>query len=223
MIDLKHGFGEEKAVFESTLTGEKAKLLNPIRSVYQVLGTLARRPQTLLQPRMTLCEDDFLQNFHKMVFGTIKDIICKDNSIKRLTHVDIDNHLSTDDELYELWKDCNGIYYMQSAIEHSTNDTFKIHYRELKKHTLMRQFACADIDIQGVYDYMQNDLQLLMRSTKRVESLTLEELENALIPLGTGNSDMQQLLSDQQQAIDSHISMLMKRKQELHLLGEKIK
>ncbi|PGS29444.1 hypothetical protein COC55_06565 [Bacillus cereus] len=220
----KHGFGtEEKAVFESTLTREETKLLNPIRSVYQVLGTLARRPQLLLQPRMALCEDDFVQDFHKMVFGAIKDIICKDNSIKRLTHVDIDNHLSTDDELYALWEECNGIYYMQSAIEYSTNDTFKIHYRELKKHTLMRQFVCADIDIQGVYDYMQKDLRLLMRSTKRVESLTLEELENALIPLGTGNSDMQRLLSDQQHAIDSQIDMLVKRKKELESLQDKLK
>ncbi|MCU4956901.1 hypothetical protein OB990_11955 [Bacillus cereus] len=219
-----HGFGEElKVGFETNLTVEAKVSLNPIRSIFEVLGTLAKYPQLLLNPRMTLCEDDFVQTFHQMVFSAIKDIICKDNSIKRLTEVDIDNYLSTDKELYELWTNCNGIYYMREAIEFSNKHTFKIHYRELKKHTLMQQFVCAGIDINSVHDYLQTDLPLLCKSEKRVRALTYEELESELIPLGKGNDDMQQLLSDQQQLIDTHISILMKRKQELQSLQEKLK
>lgn len=219
-----HGFGEElKVGFETNLTVEAKVSLNPIRSIFEVLGTLAKYPQLLLNPRMTLCEDDFVQTFHQMVFSAIKDIICKDNSIKRLTEVDIDNYLSTDTELYELWTNCNGIYYMREAIEFSNKHTFKIHYRELKKHTLMQQFACAGIDISSVHDYLQTDLPLLSKSEKRVRTLTYEELESELIPLGKGNDDMQQLLSDQQQLIDTHISILMRRKQELQSLQEKLK
>ncbi|PRD10418.1 hypothetical protein CQ058_10270 [Bacillus sp. MYb56] len=223
-MEHNHGFGEPlKVGFKTNLTVEAKVDLNPIRSIFEVLGILAKYPQLLLNPRMTLCEDDFVQTFHQMVFSAIKDIVCKDNSIKRLTEVDIDNYLSTDKELYELWEDCNGIYYMGNAIELSNKHTFKIHYRELKKHTLMQHFACAGVDIRSVHDYLQTDLPLLSRSNKRVRALTYEELESELIPLGTGNSDMQQLLLDQQQLIDSHISLLRKRKQELQLLQDKLK
>ena len=36
-------------------------------------------------------------------------MICKDNDIKRLTEIDIDNHLSAFVELYEIWNDYNGL------------------------------------------------------------------------------------------------------------------
>ncbi|MBE3641225.1 hypothetical protein IMZ78_02670 [Bacillus anthracis] len=222
--NIWHAFGEPLKFGFGTYLTAKAKVdLNPIRSIFEVLGILAKYPQLLLNPRMTLCEDDFVQTFHQMVFSAIKDIVCKDNSIKTLTYVDIDNHLSKDKELYELWLYCNGIDYMRDAIELSNKHTFKIHYRELKKHTLMQHFACAGVDISSVHDYLQTDIPLLSRSEKRVRTLTYEELESELIPLGKGNDDMQQLLSDQQQLIDTHISILMKRKQELQSLQDKLK
>ncbi|PGV58362.1 hypothetical protein COD94_24210 [Bacillus cereus] len=222
--NIWHGFGEPlKIGFETTFTMKARAEFNPVRDMFEVLGTLAKYPQLLLNPRMTLCEDDFVQTFHQMVFSAIKNIVCKDNSIKTLTYIDIDNHLSTDDELYALWEKCSGIDYMRDAIEMSNKHAFKIHYRELKKHTLMRQFADAGVDISSVHDYLQTDLPLLSRSEKCVRALTYEELENELIPLGKGNDDMQQLLSDQQQLIETHISILMRRKQELQSLQEKLK
>ncbi|EJS14932.1 hypothetical protein IKS_01591 [Bacillus cereus VDM062] len=222
--NIWHGFGEPlKVGFETNLTIAAKVDLNPIRSIFEVLGILAKYPQLLLNPRMTLCEDDFVQTFHQMVFSAIKDIVCKDNSIKRLTEVDIDNYLSTDKELYEFWENCSGIEYMRDAIDLSNKHTFKIHYRELKKHTLMQHFACAGVDIRNVHDYLQTDLPLLRKSDERVRALTYEELESELIPLDKGNDDMQHLLSDQQQLIDSHISILMRRKQELQSLQEKLK
>ncbi|WP_242305739.1 hypothetical protein [Bacillus cereus group sp. BfR-BA-01451] len=221
--NIWHGFGEPHFGFETTFTRQARAEFNPVRDMFEVLGILAKYPQLLLNPKMTLCEDDFVQTFHQMVFSAIKNIVCKDNSIKTLTYVDIDNHLSTDDELYALWENCNGVYYMREAIEYSNKHTFKIHYRELKKHTLMRQFADAGVDISSVHDYLQTDLPLLSRSEKRVRALTYEELESELIPLGKGNDDMQQLLSDQQQLINTHISILMRRKQELQSLQDKLK
>ncbi|MGR5882753.1 hypothetical protein ACT7DC_21990 [Bacillus cereus] len=221
--NIWYGFGEPHFGFETTFTKQARAEFNPVRDMFEVLGTLAKYPQLLLNPKMTLCEDDFVQTFHQMVFSAIKNIVCKDNSIKTLTYVDIDNHLSTDDELYAMWEKCSGIDYMRDAIEMSNKHAFKIHYRELKKHTLMRQFADAGVDISSVHDYLQTDLPLLSRSEKCVRALTYEELENELIPLGKGNDDMQQLLSDQQQLIETHISILMRRKQELQSLQGKLK
>jgi hypothetical protein len=103
-ITLVHGFGTNNETGANSLI-----MLNPVRSYYQVLGTLAKFPMLLLQPKMNLSEDDFLHDFHKIVFMAIRDIVCKDNKIKEVTYVDIDDHVSQFAELYEVWNVNDGI------------------------------------------------------------------------------------------------------------------
>ncbi|MFJ5751657.1 hypothetical protein ACIP97_24290 [Peribacillus frigoritolerans] len=215
-ITLVHGFGTNNETESSNA------MLNPVRSNYQVLGTLAKFPKLLLNPKMNLSEDDFLQDFHKIVFMAIKNIICKDNSIKEITHVDIDDHLSQFAELYKVWNVNDGISYMKKSIEHANSNAFKLHYREIKKYTLVRQFVGAGIDVSGVLKYYETDLKLYTESRKQFELLRLEEIEKQLIEIGKGNAELQDQLSYRQEEIDSQIAMLQKQKQELKDFRKKL-
>ncbi|MEJ9232227.1 hypothetical protein LAV79_22780 [Peribacillus butanolivorans] len=216
-ITLVHGFGTNNEMEQSSIM-----MLNPVRSYYQVLGTLAKFPMLLLNPKMNLSEDDFLQDFHKIVFKAIKDIICKDNSIKAITYVNIDDHLSQFAELYEVWNVNDGIRYMKKSIEHANGNAFKLHYREVKKYTLVRQCVSAGVDVTGVLKYYETDLKLYTESVKQFELLGLDEIEKQLIELGKGNEELQYQLSYKQEEIDSQIAMLMKQKQELNDFRKKL-
>lgn len=220
-INVKHGFGETE-VLNETNRKDNLVLLQPVRSIYQVLGTLAKFPELLLNPKMNLNEDDFIQSFHKLVFVTIKDMICKDNSIKSITHIDIDDFLSGNAELYELWEQNKGLYYMEQAIKNSNANAFKIHYREVKKYALMRQFTSAGVDVTALFKYYESDLNVFSESKQQFDDLELDAVENQLIELGKSNGELQQQLLYKQTEIDSQIDMLMKRKQELNDLGEKL-
>ncbi|MFS8601542.1 hypothetical protein LRO89_02965 [Priestia megaterium] len=220
-IIINNGFGITEAV---NITNGKENLssLQAVRSVYQVLGTLAKFPQLLLQPTMNLSEDDFIHPFHQMVFVAIKDMVCKDNAIKRITHIDIDDFLSVNDELYELWKQNNGLYYMKNAIESSNSSAFKIHYRQVKKYTLMRQFASSGVDITSLFEYYETDLKKFTESKDKFNSLALDEVEQQVIELGKENEELKQQLTYKQMEIDSQIDMLMKQKRELNKLKGKL-
>ncbi|MFS8185618.1 hypothetical protein ACMG4J_02515 [Rossellomorea marisflavi] len=211
---MKLGFGEVQK--------ENLGLIQSPRSIYQVLGTLAKFPQLLLNPRMDLSEDDFVHPLHKTTFVAIKDIVCKDHSIKKLTHKDIDDFLSEFDELYGVWNQYNGLHYLEKAIEHSNANTFKIHYQEIKKYWLMRKFANAEVDVNKVYNYLKTDLKLLSKNKDQFESLSVEDLERQLMKIGKGNTVFQKQLLDKETEIDSQIALLMKRKQELNILRKKL-
>lgn len=211
---MKIGFGESQSQY---LT-----LLHSPRNIYQVLGTLAKFPQLLLNPRMDLCEVDFVHPLHKAIFVAIKGIVCKDHSIKKLTHKDIDDFLSEFAELYEVWNQYNGLHYLEKAIEHSNANVFKIHYQKIKKYSLMRQFASAGVNVNQVYNYLEPDLTLLSKDREQFESLSVDDLEGQLMKIGKGNKVFQKQLIDKEMEIANHIALLMKRKQELKILREKL-
>jgi len=186
------------------------------------LGTLAKFPQLLLDTKMVLSEDDFVHPLHRTIFVAIKDIVCKDNSIKGMTHKDIDDYLSGFDELYGIWNQYNGLYYMEQAIEHSNANTFKLHYQELLKYSLMRQFGKNGVDVTQVYDYLETDLKHWIVNRQQFEAMDREDVEKQLMALGKGNVQLQNQLSNTENEIDSQIKFLMVKKKNIADLRKKL-
>jgi len=214
----KFGFGYAEEINKTTYI----KTLQPVRSIFQILGTLAKFPQLLLNLRMNLSQNDFIQDCHQIMFIAIQDIVCKDNTVKSITHIDIDNHLSKFDDLYQLWNEYDGLSYMREAIEYSNGDTFKYHYRELKKFSIMRDFAFAGVDVVSLFNYLESDLELHVQSKKDFESLEYETVENKLIELGRGNEGLIHQLNYTVEEINNQIALLEKQKQQIILLREKL-
>ena len=72
------------------------KYLNPVRNIYSVLGNICKNPRALKDPDIYISEDDFLQDFHKIVFGAINNIAYS-GEVTEITAVDIDNYLAPHD------------------------------------------------------------------------------------------------------------------------------
>lgn len=152
------------------------KHLNPTRSIYSVLGNICKNPRALKDPEIYLGEEDFLQDFHKIVFSAINNIVYSGEEVKSITEIDIDNYIAPHGDLYKIWEDNNGLDYVKKSIEHSNLDTFKLNYDLLKKYSLLRDYYRHGVDIKDIFDYDNVDIKVHNEGKKRIEKMSLEEM-----------------------------------------------
>jgi replicative DNA helicase len=152
------------------------KYLNPTRSIYSVLGNICINPRALKDPEIHLSEADFLQDFHKIVFSAINNIVYSGAEVSNITEIDIDNFLAPHEKLFKIWEDNNGLDYMRKAIQHTNVSTFKYNYDLLKKYSLLRDYHESGVSISEIYDFENVDLKAHNEGKQKVEDMKLEEI-----------------------------------------------
>ncbi|HLO11561.1 MAG TPA: DnaB-like helicase C-terminal domain-containing protein [Pseudoneobacillus sp.] len=150
--------------------------LNPIRSVYSVLGILCNKPKLVRNPEMPLDEGDFAQKFHKNIFAAINNIAYSDSKIEKITAVDVDNYLAQYPANYKIWEQHNGYEYLHSCIENANTDTYTSNYWRLKKFSLLRDYVETGIDVTTIYDYTTTDLAQQEKEMKALDKLKLDQI-----------------------------------------------
>lgn len=152
------------------------KHLNPTRNIYSVLGNICKNPRALKDPDVYLGEEDFVQDFHKIVYTSINNIVYSGEEVASITEVDIDNYLAPHGAFYKIWDENNGLEYVRKSIEHSNVETFKFNYDLLKKYTLLRDYIETGISIEDIFDFENVDLKIYDEGRQRIDSMKLEEL-----------------------------------------------
>lgn len=150
--------------------------LNPVRSVFTVLGILSQAPQTVRNPEMPLDESDFYQAFHKNIFAAINNIAYSDSKVEKVTPVDIDNYLAQYPQHYKIWEQHNGLEYMQSAFDTANVKIYKNNYWRLKKFAMLRDYVNAGVDVTSLYDYNLTDLNQQEEQMKALDKMTVDHM-----------------------------------------------
>jgi replicative DNA helicase len=150
--------------------------LNPVRSVYSVIGVLMNNPQLVRNPEMPLDESDFYQAFHKNIFAAINNIAYSDASVEKITPVDIDNYLAQFPQNYKIWEQHNGFDYVTSAMENANPKTYKSNYWRLKKFAMLRDYVNVGIDVTSIYDYRLTDLKQQEEQMKKLDKMTIDQI-----------------------------------------------
>lgn len=116
----------------------------------QVIGSVFNDPKILEeQDKYVIREEDFTEEFHKVVFGAMYNIATLGGSINLETIVD---YLSTRPKFYGIFQQNKGIEYITKASEFATRDTFNYYYNRLKKMTLLRAYDNYGVDVSFLYD-----------------------------------------------------------------------
>lgn len=116
----------------------------------QVIGSVFNDPKILEeQDKYVIREEDFTEEFHKIVFGAMYNIETLGGSINLETIVD---YLSTRPKFYGIFQQNKGVEYLTKASEFATRDTFNYYYNRLKKFTLLRAYDNYGIDVSFLYD-----------------------------------------------------------------------
>lgn len=154
--------------------------LNPVRSIYTVLGILCNKPQLLRNPNMPLNESDFYQAFHKNIFSAINNIVYSNPKVEKITPVDIDNYLAQYPQNYKIWEQHKGFEYMTSAIEHANLKTYEGNYWRVKKFAMLRDYVKTGIDVRDIYDYTLADLKQQEEQMKNLDKMSLEQIQDKI-------------------------------------------
>ena len=116
----------------------------------QIIGGLMKRPQYLSEiDKYSLSPSDFSSLFLRYLFAAIDNLY--NGGATRITPVDISNYLESSPSGQIVFKENNGIEYLQDAEYMCEEDNFPYYYKELKKINLVKDLKRMGFDTSQIY------------------------------------------------------------------------
>ena len=116
----------------------------------QIFGSLMKHPQYLSETdKYKLTPDDFYYSFEKNIFISIDSLY--HSGATRINPIDIENFLSTNSAALTIFRQHNGIEFLQDADYLSDENNFPYYYKKLKKFNLLEQLKKKGFDTSEFY------------------------------------------------------------------------
>lgn len=120
-------------------------------SIIQVIGCVYKVPQLLdYSDKYTITEEDFPDQFHKIIFGTIFKL--HELGAEKISINSILDYLSSRPKSEAIFIKQKGEEWLIKAVENAQTSSFDYYYSRMKKMTLLRAFDSYGIDISDIYD-----------------------------------------------------------------------
>lgn len=151
-----------------------------VPSTIQVIGNIVKNPNLLEQEeKYWFIEDDFPEDFHRIVFGTIFQIHKLGTSI--ITMDTIQDYLSTRPKNKAVFDANKGEEFLRQAAESAQTTSFDYYYNRVKKMTLLRAYDKIGFDLSSYYD-IDNilDLKKKQKQEEWLDNSSLEQIANAI-------------------------------------------
>ena len=143
-------------------------------TILQIFGSLMKNPKYLSESdKYNLTPDDFYYRFDKYVFIAIDSLYR--NGAERIQPIDVENYLSTNESARIIFKQQNGIEYLQDADYLADERNFSYYYKKLKKLNLLESFKTKGFDINDWYVEDAITPQAL-KINEKFESLEIEDI-----------------------------------------------
>ena len=119
-------------------------------AISNVIGFVFNDP-TLLDDtdKYVITEDDFVEEFHRIVFGCIYNIHLSGSSVNIDTIID---YLTSRPKFNAIFQVNKGTEYLTEVSELAHKETFNYYYHRLKAFTLLRMYDKYGIDVTFLYD-----------------------------------------------------------------------
>lgn len=149
-------------------------------SIIQVIGCVYNNLKLLdITDRYTITDEDFPDEFHKIVFGAMYKI--HELGASEVTLKNIEDFLSTRPKSAGVFKQQKGEEWIMKAAEVSNAMTFDYYYSRLKKMSLLRAYDNIGVDVSDIYD-PDNILDVKKKQLQEdiLDNSTLEDLANII-------------------------------------------
>lgn len=121
-----------------------------IAAITQVIGCVFNNASILDDTdKYIIHEEDFSNDFHKIIFGSIYNIHLTGSQVNIDAIID---YLSNRPKFEAIFKTYKGVDYLLEASQVAREDTFNYYYSRLKKFTLLRAYDNFGIDVSSLYD-----------------------------------------------------------------------
>ena len=121
-----------------------------IPSVVQIIGCIYKNPSLLENEMYFFNEDDFTEEFHKILFGTMYNL--HQLGAKEFSLNAIEDYLSNRPKSLATYKVNKGAEYLTKISDTVQLSTFDYYYKRMKKMTLLRMYQKAGMDLSWLYD-----------------------------------------------------------------------
>lgn len=127
-----------------------SKYVDPT-AITQVIGCVYNTPQLLdFTDRYTITDEDFTDEFHRIVFGAIYKI--HELGAQKITLENISDFLSSRPKYEATFKVNKGEEWLLKVSENAKPLSFDYYYGRLKKMSLLRAYDRYGIDVSFIYD-----------------------------------------------------------------------
>lgn len=117
----------------------------------QVIGAVFKEPHLLdLEDKYTITENDFDDEFHKIVFGTIYKVY--ELGAEKISLQNIRDFLASRPKNEAIFNKNKGDEWLLKTEENCQPEAFDYYYGRLKKFSLLRAFDKIGVDVSDIYD-----------------------------------------------------------------------
>jgi replicative DNA helicase len=145
----------------------------------QVIGNVLNNPDLLDDSEYVFREDDFDNDFHRVVFGAAYNLHFM--GAERLNTTAIEEFLKDKEKSYALYKVNNGAEWMHEAFINADVMNFEYYYKKLKKFTLLRTYDKIGMDVTWIYDPDNIvDLDLKEQQAVRLDEMSIQQVADMI-------------------------------------------
>lgn len=120
-------------------------------AIMQVIGCVFNQPQLLdYTDRYIINEEDFPDQFHKVVFGCIYKLY--NLGSQKITLNSITDYLASRPKNEAIFTKQKGAEWLTQVSENADSATFDYYYNRLKKFTLLRAYDSFGVNVSDIYD-----------------------------------------------------------------------
>ena len=120
-------------------------------AIVQVIGSVFNNPSLLdMTDKYSINEEDFVEDFHKIVFGSIYKIF--ELGAEKVSIENVCDFLSSRPKSEAIFKTNKGEEWIQRASATSQLESFDYYYNRMKKMSLLRAYDSYGIDVSFIYD-----------------------------------------------------------------------
>ena len=149
-------------------------------STIQLIGCIYKQPQLLdNEGQYFFSEDDFPNDFHKVVFGAAYNLWkmgAKNLSIKA-----VEDYLRGHPKELGIYQAGNGPTWLKQTIAEADLSNFQYYYDRIKKMTLLREFDNIGVNVSDIFDADNLiDAEKKERQNKFLDELSLNEIADLI-------------------------------------------
>ena len=148
------------------------------KSIIQVIGSVYQNPELFDDGQYTFNEEDFPQEFHKVMFGAIYNLHAL--GAKTISINTIEDYLEQRDKQYGVYKAYNGAEWLQKCKESISLATFDYYYKRLKKFTLLRMYNNAGVNVSHIYNPNTLDVKEKQKQEDWLDNHSLDEIADII-------------------------------------------
>lgn len=151
-----------------------------VSAIIQVIGNIYNNVSLLDCEDYHFNEDDFSEQFHKILFGSIYNLHAL--GAKEITLNAIEDYLTQRPNSYAIYKTNKGHEYLEQISKQVDAATFEYYYRRMKKFTLLRMYheKCG-MNLSNLYD-IDNILNVKKKQAQEdwLDNTPIEEIADII-------------------------------------------